>query len=101
MARFGGPDELRSQGRPHIRVKVDMQTLLAQPYPPQLAVAFGDLLADALQHRALASSEGRPRPMAVPEHTFGHPVYGLTWEHPLLRASAGSGSGPSFVPRVT
>ena len=75
------------------------RTLLAQPYPPQLAVAFGDLLADALQHRALASSEGRPRPMAVPEHTFGHPVYGLTWEHPLLRASAGSGSVPSFVPR--
>ena len=37
--------------------------------------------------------------MAVPEHTFGHPVYGLTWEHPLLRASAGSGSVPSFVPR--
>ena len=37
--------------------------------------------------------------MAVPKPTFGHPVYGLTWEHPLLRASAGSGSGPSFVPR--
>ena len=37
--------------------------------------------------------------MAVPEHTFGHPLYGLTWEHPLLRASAGSGSVPSFVPR--
>ena len=60
MARFGGPDEHRSQGRPHIRVKVDMKTLLAQPYPPQLAVAFGDLLADALPHRALASFEGRP-----------------------------------------
>ena len=75
------------------------RTRLAQPYPPLLAVALGDLLADALQHRALASSEGRPRPMAVPEHTFGHPVYGLTWEHPLLRASAGSGSVPSFVPR--
>ena len=58
------------------------RTLLAQPYPPQLAVAFGDLLADALQHRALASSEGRPRQMAVPEHTFGHPVYGLPWENP-------------------
>ena len=75
------------------------RTPFAQPYPPLLAVAFGDLLADALQHRALASSEGRPRPMAAPEQTFGHPVYGLTWEHPLLRASAGSGSVPSFVPR--
>ena len=46
------------------------RTILAQPYPPQLAVASGDLLADALPHRALASSEGRPRPMAVPELTF-------------------------------
>ena len=53
-----------------------------QPYPLQLAVAFGDLLADALPHRALASFEGRPRPMAVSEHTFGHPAYGLIWEHP-------------------
>ena len=72
---------------------------LAQPYPQLLAVAFGDLLADAPQHQALASSEGRPRQMAVPEHTFGHPVHGLPWEHPLLRAPAGSGSVPSFVPR--
>ena len=76
-----------------------MWTLLAQPGPPQLAVAFGDLLADALQHRTLASSEGRPRPMAVPERTFGHPLYGLTWEHPLLRASAGSGLAPILVPK--
>ena len=75
------------------------RTLLAQPYPPLLAVALGDPLADALSHRALASSAGRPRPTAVPEPTFGHPVYGLTWEHPLLRAAAGSGSFPSFVPR--
>ena len=66
------------------------RTLLAQPYPPKLAVAYGDLLADALQHRALASSEGQLMPMAVPEHTFGHPIFGLTWEHPVLRASAGS-----------
>ena len=77
------------------------RTLLAQPYPPLLAVAFGDLLADACPHRALASSEGRPRPMDARAPTFGHPALGLTWEHPLLRASAGSGSGPSFVPRVT
>ena len=75
------------------------RTLLAQPYPPLLAVAFGDLLADACPHRALASSEGRPRPMAVRAPTFGHPAYGLTWERPLLRASAGSGLVPSFVPR--
>ena len=36
--------------------------------------------------------------MAVRAPTFGHPAYGLTWEHPLLRASAGSGLVPSFVP---
>ena len=78
---------------------LNARTLRAQPYPPLLAVAFGDLLADACPHRALASSEGRPRPMDARAPTFGHPALGLTWEHPLLRASAGSGLVPSFVPR--
>ena len=36
--------------------------------------------------------------MAVLEQTLGHPSFGLTWELPVLRASAWSGSVPSLAP---
>ena len=67
--------------------------------PSALAVAFGDLLADALQHRALASSEGRPRPMAVPEHTFGHPNIWVDLGTSLTPGFCRELMVPSFVPR--
>ena len=56
------------------------RTLLSQPYPPRLAVAYGDLMAEALQLRVMARSEGRPPPMAEPSLSFGHALFGFTWD---------------------
>ena len=75
------------------------RTLLAQPYPPQLAMASGDLVAEALHLRSQALKDGSEVPHAPVESSFGHPILGVTWQHPVLQANAGSGSEAVFVVR--
>ena len=91
------PQPLRSRPMIELRGWVSFKgvktarTLLAQPYPPQLAMAYGDLVAESVTLRSEAILESRTVPFASEEASHGHPLCGVSLQHPVLQASAGSG----------
>ena len=49
------------------------RTLLAQPYPPDLSIAYGSLVAEAWELRTFALAQGLPIPFAPLPESHGLP----------------------------